>query len=293
MNERELRLLRKLILELSLLREEVRLVNEKNKEHNDDAHKKQRGSKQKDYVVQPTIRSVVEFPPDLIRNYQSANDAAHRQNRRDAAAVRINIGVQRRIVCAAWWAFGAAVVYAAITAILAIVAARQWQDLRHNFRVDQRAWARVHFGWPDTPLAACKVIINNVGKSPAISARTYAVLEVLTGKAAPSFSFTTPHASNISALLFPNDLPAETPVERFNDKSIAAPLTDKEIKDLSDGTSYMAVFGYVVYEDQFGTHWTRFCDWKAYSELFSGHRDFTAKSCVDWNAVGDGTPSEK
>jgi hypothetical protein len=64
-------------------------------------------------------------------------------------------------------------------------------------------------------------------------------------------------------------------------------LSEKELERLKAGQAYVATFGMIVYFDQFGTHWYRFCNWNAYST--SGV--VTAGSCVGWNIAGDGKPT--
>ena len=52
-----------------------------------------------------------------------------------------------------------------------------------------------------------------------------------------------------------------------------------------NGKTYVAVFGIVAYEDQFGPHWTRFCFWKNYGG--AGNIRFNAEPCTSWNTIGD------
>lgn len=75
------------------------------------------------------------------------------------------------------------------------------------------------------------------------------------------------------------------PVSLVDDKFIPRKLTPKEAEQLNNGTSYVAIWGFITYSDAFGEHWTRFCDWKSFQVEY---REFTARPCTSWSAVGDG-----
>jgi len=166
----------------------------------------------------------------------------------------------------------------------------QWRDLHHNFEVDQRAWIKVDYGpVTSTPVVPIRMKFTNVGKSPALRISIDVVVETVQSKMGPSFVPAQKHTEAISALLFPNDSPIDLLAELFNDSNGSArALTEAEVQSLVDGKSYLAIYGQVIYADQFGVHWTHFCSWKAYSTA-----KYEARSCIMWNAVGDGNPPQK
>jgi hypothetical protein len=65
-------------------------------------------------------------------------------------------------------------------------------------------------------------------------------------------------------------------------------FTLEEINALQKGTKYAAVFGMIVYNDQFGIHWYRFCAWNPNYGTAMGSAN--ASECVAWNVAGDGKP---
>lgn len=168
--------------------------------------------------------------------------------------------------------------------------------LEHNrvsFQREQRAWVRVKHatfgrikmntiipGWPLT--------ISNVGKSPALSIFAHAVFEVIDKKSAPSFSYDKPHSAVEMSILFPSD-ENSFPAQTGPDANAPIPISQIQVENLLSGNSYLAVFGQVVYTDQFGSHWTRFCAWQSFEQDPS---NFNASSCVTYNSVGDGEPPE-
>ena len=157
----------------------------------------------------------------------------------------------------------------------AVVTYFQWRDIRHNFEADQRAWIRVQWMISDDPASRVKMRVTNTGKTPAFATHTDAVFEIVNRNAVPSLSLSQNHTRNDSPPLFPGDddgFEVYRPIE----------LTTAERQDLIDGRSYLAIFGLVIYGDQFGGHWTRFCNWKGYTA-----GDFESRPCVLWNAVGD------
>ena len=65
-------------------------------------------------------------------------------------------------------------------------------------------------------------------------------------------------------------------------------LTDAETQALANDKSFLMTFGQVVYRDDFGIHWTRFCGWKNYG--FGNQNDFNNAACIEFSDVGDGLP---
>jgi hypothetical protein len=170
----------------------------------------------------------------------------------------------------------------------------QWKDLRHNFEVDQRAWVRVRYAILKDKLSENDVMnswpltVQNIGKSPAKHTLVNAQFEIVPKIAPPSLSFNRPHTQVQVSLLFPTD-DDTFPVALQSNSDKVHNLSVDEIRDLTSGRSYLAVFALVAYEDQFGEHWTRFCNWKSFSETPD---TFQARDCIAWNEVGDGKPPQ-
>ena len=131
----------------------------------------------------------------------------------------------------------------------------------------------------------------NLGKSPAIQCYTRAVTEIVRSNKSPSFTIKDRNVIRVdNVMMFPGDVnTSHIPMEREERASEGFHVyTSEEASDLISGRAYLAVFGYVGYSDQFGKHWTRFCDWHAY-----GPGDaFEARHCTLWNGVGDGETTE-
>ena len=168
----------------------------------------------------------------------------------------------------------------------------QWQDLRHNFMVEQRAWIRVkhaQFGKinEDTVIDGWPLTVSNVGKSPALRIYVHAVFEVLSSSKPPSFDLSIPHNGVDISTLFPADEDPFTAVmgpDIYNSR----PVSRDDIRELMLGHKYICVWGQALYIDNFGKHWTRYCAWQDFSLNHSGN--FSARPCIAWNTVGDGNP---
>jgi hypothetical protein len=169
--------------------------------------------------------------------------------------------------------------------VYAVVTVYQWRDLRHNFEVDQRAWVKPKVLWPkDMMDDKVTVMVNNLGQSVVDSTSMDAKIEILDRASQPSFAQSGIHTAAIFETLFPKDENSIT-VMRFSPEGKESPLTDKEIKALSQGDDYAVIWGYILYHDQFGVHWTRFCDWHAFTSKLI---QFQAAGCTRYNSVGDG-----
>jgi hypothetical protein len=171
----------------------------------------------------------------------------------------------------------------------AVITFFQWRDLRHNFEVDQRAWLKVDVGMPATlsQQAPVVVTVRYVGKSPALKLFGGVIVQVVDAKSAPAFPPGKAELRNVLVnMLFPSDLTTFTSGRTPNnpDGTLRA-LIDDEMQGLAAGNTYLAAFGIIAYQDQFGDHWTRFCTPKSYQ---TGPKDFYWRSCVAWNSAGDG-----
>ena len=176
----------------------------------------------------------------------------------------------------------AGILYAGVTYV-------QWRDLRHSFQVEQRSWLKATQSFtrdvPSANMLPVQVHIKNVGRSAAIKTVVESVFQIVKAHDAPYLSFRTSKLIDIGAretspILFPDD-----------DSDFSVPFThtpkDTDLDDLKSGRSYVAVYGVILYKDQFGDHWTRFCAWKSY---LTG--SYTSKPCVEYNSVGDGKTSD-
>jgi hypothetical protein len=177
----------------------------------------------------------------------------------------------------------------------AIITYFQWHDLRHNFEIDERAWLKVEIGIPESakiPFASVKT--TNIGKSPALQISEFTVVRLQKSDIEPVFApfeKSAPKAGVRFAtvpMLFPgttNEYPVGLTVNADGSSVI---FREEDFHDLITGKTYLLVFGEYIYKDQFGTHWTRACNWKAY---FNDPRArFNAGVCVAWDNVGDGEP---
>jgi hypothetical protein len=171
----------------------------------------------------------------------------------------------------------------------AVVTYFQWQDLRHNFEVDERAWVKVGYAWPDlasNQVATINGRLVNFGKSPITGLIADATFQVVKGGAPPLFSLKGTHSTHSEAPFFPGDS-SDFPIHLYDQQTkLPRVFTTQEIEDLEGGKSYVATFGWIVYSDQFGKHWYRFCGWHGYGT--SG--TVNAMGCVAENRAGDGKP---
>jgi hypothetical protein len=182
--------------------------------------------------------------------------------------------------------------------IYAIVTFFEWRDLKHNFMIEQRAWLSPEYIYTprpngNIPLSSVRVTLTNSGKNPAMRIRVDVIEQIVKSDIPPSLSLTAPRMFIVSGLIFPGKSgqfegelagPEGTPARDF---------TDKEINDLLAGKSYLATYGQVIYDDQFGEHWTRFCDWKSFSSDLQSNEYFSAGPCTVWNDIGDGPPPKQ
>ena len=202
-------------------------------------------------------------------------------------AIKPSPRLLRRILgfLSTWRVFERAGILAGI--VYAVITYLSWKDLRHNFMVDERAWLKVQIAFPPTQDTQVPMKIINIGKIVATSAHFDADLELVDSHSAPSFRFKPWHTIGTFQVMFPNNAENPIPVIRFDPDGNKLLLTEPESNDLAAGNTYAVVYGQVVYADQFGQHWTRFCYSKHYNNDPSSLK-FNDKSCSDYNAVGKG-----
>lgn len=190
----------------------------------------------------------------------------------------------------------------------AVVTFCQWQDLRHNFQVDERALIKAKptkditglfvnnspVPWSGSPpLIFWPITMTNIGKSVAVDIHADGVLELLDRNQPPSFSY-SPHTTMDIAAFYPQDI-ADFTVP-FGPINAPQKFTKEQYDGLMSGNSYLAVFAEITYKDQFGQHWARSCDWMGAStgpKTDPLIRAYPSRPCVDWNTFGDGAPPDR
>jgi hypothetical protein len=159
----------------------------------------------------------------------------------------------------------------------------------YSLTASQRAWAQMmdntspkedklkakdikHFSFP--------LRITNVGKTPAKKARVDAVVEIVKKGQDPTFVYSTVHDIVRTAVLFPG---VSYEFEAFLRKNgVPVQPTPEEVKALDKGDMYIALYGMVNYEDDFGAHWTHYCWWKEFPTTMPFDM---GTSCIQYNDV--------
>jgi hypothetical protein len=165
----------------------------------------------------------------------------------------------------------------------AIVTYCQWRDMRRSFEFEHRAWIKISCPLPSdlNKLLSTKAEAKNFGKSIALRLDMYARMMVVRKGAVPPFDTTGPILHSHAHALFPSDM-QELPINQSG-RPGGPSLTPADFESLRSGNAYVVVYGGAVYKDQFGPHWTRFCNWTAYAD-----GDYSADACVSYTSVGDG-----
>jgi hypothetical protein len=163
----------------------------------------------------------------------------------------------------------------------------QWRDLQRHFMVEQRAWLKADIAIPPRGFNITGTVggITNVGKSPAFHAVMQSAFQIIDNDKGASFNY-PPEPRAFFPIIFPSDRSAVYFLEQgaVNARS----LTPREKEGLEQGSFCVVIFGRIVYDDQFGTHWTQFCAWNYYGP--PGAHTCQTGSCVKYGAVGDGIP---
>ena len=170
----------------------------------------------------------------------------------------------------------------------AVVTGFEWRDLKHNFDKEQRSWVKIAYSWP--PLTtnqdiAMNGVLINVGKSPVRYLFAEGVVEIVDVMGTPSFNFKQRHTTHNDMVLFPSDTSAMSLPLWDQQTKKPRPFTPEEISSLQAGRSYLAAFGDMIYADEFGVHWYRFC---SYTTYLPGLYVDNPYPCVYWNRMGDG-----
>jgi hypothetical protein len=113
-------------------------------------------------------------------------------------------------------------------------------------------------------------------------------VEVLEHDSPPNLDWQGARNITYGGFLFPGKS-VDIENRRFHFTGEVFNLTDAEIKALQEGSEYVVVYGYTIYSDSFGKHWTRFCAQWHYTPAPSPPKfGYNALSCVALNGVGDG-----
>jgi hypothetical protein len=153
----------------------------------------------------------------------------------------------------------------------------------------QRAWVHTvqqsYFADSVNGVTALRgqIPIINSGHIPARKIDAAGAVDLLDRNQSPSFSPQT-NAITTRGVLFPQEKTSVLVINANPDKTPVA-VTAKDRQALLSGEKYLVVYGEIIYDDEFGTHWTRYCYWKNY-----GPGNFAARSCSEYNSVGEGAP---
>ncbi len=147
----------------------------------------------------------------------------------------------------------------------------QWRDFRHNFETDERGWISPSFTFnsekvflegdafvPGKMFDGYAVIkILNSGKTPIFRTESHVWVEILDHDSPPTFTWQgSMHTITYGGLIFPGKS-VDIESHRFRLSGEIFNPTDAEIEALRSDTDYVVAYGYTVYSDSFGMHWTR------------------------------------
>jgi len=158
-----------------------------------------------------------------------------------------------------------------------------------NFHLEQKSWAKYEVYWPNNlvvnAIPTVGVKITNTGKIPMLSAFVAGHIEVIQDTQAAALANGNHRADGLfHSFVFPNDsFPFSANLHDEKSGQIRG-FTDSEARALREGRSYIAIFGFITYRDQIGSHWLRFCDWHNYVPYSVSN----ASNCVSMNKAGDG-----
>jgi hypothetical protein len=173
--------------------------------------------------------------------------------------------------------------------LVAVTTLAQLLVVKHNFMVDQRSWVRIAYKWPATPVGEpfqMVASLSNAGKSTINHLYAHGTIEIVDAQNEPSFDIENYHSFDFVAPMFPTDS-TDWWVSPYDQKALRTRgFTQPELDGLNNGTKYLAVFGIVIYSDQFGLHWYRFCNWHSFGPIGG---QVNAPDCSIWNRTGDGT----
>lgn len=236
---------------------------------------------------------------DAAREVQQANKAAPlivTYNDQTVRDTKDENDRQYRIQCSLRnWTAGAvlaAVAYAAIAAFTWWQAITQNKISRYALVAVNRSFVEIankdgpqdfdlqYMGLDDLKgQLAFNVWMENAGNSTAVRMRYEIVVEVRDAAQAPSFNYSQAHRTGTAGPLYRGkDRPVSVfvPVDGRNEPMR---LTPQLREDLIQGNKYIAIFGYIAYEDNFGLWRKDFCMWKTFHNGLP-IKHFNANSCI-------------
>ena len=178
------------------------------------------------------------------------------------------------------------------------------EAIQRQMRIDQRSWVKFEMGGEtvegkpeikamivavgQTPSAKIKFV--NVGKGAARNLRGVIFVECVNSTKEPHLEMVEsrkqlPRNIFVAGIMVPN-APAETTADRERWKDVKAktvepdPLTEPEFAALMSGKAYIATYGMIWYQDLFGNHWTKFCDWRTFANIPA---QYQANKCTRYN----------
>jgi hypothetical protein len=158
-------------------------------------------------------------------------------------------------------------------------------------RKDQRPWVKVAFEigtvTAQSPIIGVAHIVNG-GKTPARDLRGEIVIERVKNGEEPTFGYPNPHSEFTTGTLFPNEAPANVPIQRvryINNGPATEDdiLTQTEFEDFRKTRVFFVIYGTVFYKDFFGIgHWTKQCAFFAPVDVPG---QFTAQKCTNYSDI--------
>ena len=153
----------------------------------------------------------------------------------------------------------------------AIVTFAQWQDLRKNFMVEQRAWIYPVVTHQTNVAINEKIIVEamyqNTGKTPAKSFSVVTKIEILDASQSPTFDYSNSILNSwaFGGLEVPNQRPFR--LNTWAKRQVSGTKTTEEIawtqdmvNEFWDSRLWIAFEGNIVFLDSFGNwHTTTFC----------------------------------
>lgn len=166
--------------------------------------------------------------------------------------------------------------------------------IQTQMRQDQRPWMGV--------IENGQLVVNDKGvsfpirfgttqgsKTPARDVRAMFILKpVLNRKPLnlkPWYQLRGPADAQLAGIMFPSQATDLTVKYRDPKTAKAIPLSIEQTRQLTQGESFIVIYGAVRYRDTFGNqHWTQFCDWKFVKAIPEG---YTASDCTEYNNTDD------
>lgn len=162
----------------------------------------------------------------------------------------------------------------------------QLNDARKVFNVNQRPWVEIHkngdwFANVGQPIGYPIQVLNS-GKSPAKKILALVFIELVTNGSSPRLTDYSPKggSSEKAGVMFPSGNINFMSYRIDDVRGVPQPLSLEEQNGLSQGKTYLVVYGHVQYFDSTGIyHWTQFCDWKGFNEFVT----YSAQGCTAYN----------